>query len=60
MSKKIDRDLIDAVQAEVNTGAKVIVIPGPLLAMASEEAFEKVRQICEICRVRSVNVHFQF
>jgi len=43
-----DRELIDWVQRQINTGARRIVVPGHLLTNASEEIIEEVRRLCQL------------
>jgi len=41
-----DRELIDWVQRQINSGAKQIVLPGFLVTGASNETLEEIRRLC--------------
>jgi hypothetical protein len=43
-----DRELVDWVQRQINTGATRIVVPGHLVAEASNVALEEVRRLCKL------------
>lgn len=43
---KTDKELIDWVQRQINTGATSIAIPGFLVIGASNEVLEEVRRLC--------------
>ncbi len=47
-STNTDRELIDWVQRQINTGTRRIVVPGHLLTNASEEVIEEVRRLCRL------------
>jgi len=47
-STNTDRELIDWVQRQINTGTRRIVVPGRLLTNASEEVIEEVRRLCRL------------
>lgn len=47
-SMHADRELIDWVQQQINTGARRIVVPGYLLTNASEAVVEEVRRLCKL------------
>ena len=43
-----DGELIEWVQRQINTGARRIVLPGHLVANASDTALEEVRRLCKM------------
>jgi len=43
-----DRELLAFVQRQINTGTTRIRIPVRLMASASDEALEAVRQLCKL------------
>lgn len=48
MSFDTDRELINWVQRQINTGATRIMVPGHLVAGASDEALEEIRRLCKL------------
>ena len=51
MSSGTDRELIEWVQRQINSGATRIVLPGHLVVNASDTALEEVRRLCKLNRV---------
>ena len=47
-----DRELIDWVQREINSGSRHIVLPGRLVSATSESTLEEIRRLCKLNRVR--------
>jgi len=43
-----DRNLINWVQREINTGSRRIMVPGYLLINASEAVIEEMRRLCRL------------
>jgi len=50
-STNADRELIDWVQRQINTGTRRIIVPGYLLTNASETVIEEVRRLCKLNRI---------
>ncbi|WCJ58476.1 hypothetical protein NXS98_12170 [Fontisphaera persica] len=46
--------LADYVNHQINMGATTVHIPASLLAKASDEAIEAVRQLCQLCGVKVI------
>jgi len=48
MATNTDGELVDFVQRQIDSGATRIVLPGHLVANASEEVLEEIRRLCKL------------